>query len=503
MLALSLKALVGATIVALVVLAVISCTGVAQSQPASEGSRPFAQRKTFIIKSERGPEYNIVVVRPQEIDDVLVNPGMGIQTFQRFNGQALESGFNWSEYGPETRLPDADKPPYFPVSTIAYCRWHWSQIEPEKGEYRWHIVDLALDEARRHNQTLAVRLMPYDDKNPLPQWYRDSGARRANQPSDKDGHVWQPDFSDPMYKKAWSELVAAFGKRYDGHPYLETVDISSIGYWGEGWSNYMPSFPHQKELIDIWIDAFPNTTLLMNFDAQKALTHGTQRGAGWRLDCLGDMRENTDGKYRWNHMMERYPQQVVRAGIQDVWQRRPVVLEICAVLGIWKKDGYDIDYSLGQALRWHVSALNIKSSPIPPQWRKNLDEFAKKMGYRFILRQIRYPERAAPGHTIPIHMWWLNAGVAPIYRRYDLAIALAGKQGRAIIKLPDDVTTWLPGDAVVDRNIFIPADVEPGSYRVLVAMLDQRTGKSAIRFAIDGQRRDGWYDIGPIMIRKG
>ena len=30
-----------------------------------------------------------VVVRPKEISDVLVNPGMGITTFQRFNGQAL------------------------------------------------------------------------------------------------------------------------------------------------------------------------------------------------------------------------------------------------------------------------------------------------------------------------------------------------------------------------------------------------------------------------------
>jgi len=30
---------------------------------------------------------NVVVVRPKEIHDVLVNPGMGITTFQRFNGQ--------------------------------------------------------------------------------------------------------------------------------------------------------------------------------------------------------------------------------------------------------------------------------------------------------------------------------------------------------------------------------------------------------------------------------
>ena len=29
------------------------------------------------------------VLHPARIDDVLVNPGMGIQTFQRFNGDAI------------------------------------------------------------------------------------------------------------------------------------------------------------------------------------------------------------------------------------------------------------------------------------------------------------------------------------------------------------------------------------------------------------------------------
>ena len=48
-----------------------------------------------------------VVVRPVEIDDVLVNPGMGITTFQRFNGQVLNPPFEWSERGPVAVLPQA------------------------------------------------------------------------------------------------------------------------------------------------------------------------------------------------------------------------------------------------------------------------------------------------------------------------------------------------------------------------------------------------------------
>src|SRR5438309_2057432 len=43
---------------------------------------------------------NVVVVRPKAIHDVLVNPGMGITTFQRFNGQEPNPPLKWSEAGP-------------------------------------------------------------------------------------------------------------------------------------------------------------------------------------------------------------------------------------------------------------------------------------------------------------------------------------------------------------------------------------------------------------------
>lgn len=309
-----------------------------------------------------------VIIRPAEIHDVLVNPGMGVQTFQRFNGDPLNQDLKWSEEGPTAKLSVAASPPDFPDSTISYCRWFWETLEPEHGKVRWEILDQALEQARAHHQALAIRLMPYDQKHPLPEWYRKSGARRANKPTDQDGNIWQPDFTDPLYLKYWGEVVAAAGARYDGHPDLDSVDISSVGYWGEGWSPYMPPFPYQKALIDIWLEAFKHTPLLMNFDQEEALAYGTQEGAGWRLDCWGDLRVLSGA--RWCHMLDMYPEQIVRAGIQEVWRRSPVSLETCWVPGYWKQKGWPLDYILEQALRWHVSSVNIKSSAIPPEWKQ-------------------------------------------------------------------------------------------------------------------------------------
>jgi len=70
--------------------------------------------------------------------------------------------------------------------------------------------------------------MPYSNQDPLPACIGTWARGAPNKATDKDGEIWQPDFSDPLYLKYWGELVAEAGKRYDGNPYLDSVDISSV-----------------------------------------------------------------------------------------------------------------------------------------------------------------------------------------------------------------------------------------------------------------------------------
>jgi hypothetical protein len=437
-----------------------------------------------------------VVIRPVEIDAVLVNPEMGIQTFQRVNGDAINPGSRWSEAGPSATPEAAASQPDFPESSIAYYRWFWSQVEPEPGKFRWDIVDLALERARAHNQRVDFRLMPYDQSHPLPEWYRNSGARRANKPEDSDGKVWSPDADDPRYARLWGAVVAAAGRRYNGHPDLNAVDISTVGYWGEGWGPYLPDWSVQQALVDQYVAAFDRTQLLMNFDEPRALAYGTGRGAGWRLDCWGDLGGR--GKDMM-HMLDMYPQQVVRAGIQEVWRRSPVSLETCGTPLSWKQWGYtgeQLRYIFDQAVRWHATSINIKSTAIPPEWRQAFREFEKRIGYRFVLRRLEYPAATAPGAMMTVGMWWLNAGAAPVYGEYWLALRIED----AVIRVPADVRKWLPGDAVFDGPLFVPESLKPGRHDVSVALLSPRTGKPAIHLAIEGRQPDGWYKLGTIEI---
>src|ERR1039457_5577222 len=80
-----------------------------------------------------------VIVRPHEIDDVLINPGIGFMSFQRFNGDDLNQGKSWTEGYPiayqdfKGSLENKDHP----MTSIAYFRVYWKFLEPERGTYRW------------------------------------------------------------------------------------------------------------------------------------------------------------------------------------------------------------------------------------------------------------------------------------------------------------------------------------------------------------------------------
>ncbi len=86
---------------------------------------------------------------PLPLSASLPNPHRGCCTFQHFNGDALFPGTTWSEEGP-TEFPPPDQMPvvegYLPT-TVAYCRWFWRVVEPQKGHYDFAVIERALETA--------------------------------------------------------------------------------------------------------------------------------------------------------------------------------------------------------------------------------------------------------------------------------------------------------------------------------------------------------------------
>ena len=53
-------------------------------------------------------------------------------------------------------------------------------------------------------------------------------------------------------------------------------------------------------------------------------------------------------------------------------------------------DNWDPHYILTEALRWHVSSLNVKSTCDPARVEQDSTISRSKMGYRFALRRIEF-----------------------------------------------------------------------------------------------------------------
>ena len=68
-------------------------------------------------------------------------------------------------------------------------------------------------------------------------------------------------------------------------------------------------------------------------------------------------------------MLDCYPQGIVYGGAADAWKTKPVHFEVCWVMQHWQDKGWDADYIFDQAVKWHMSTFNTKSSPMAPeQW---------------------------------------------------------------------------------------------------------------------------------------
>jgi hypothetical protein len=445
-----------------------------------------------------GPGEVIQRVRPRESFAYLGNPHKGTTTFQRFNGDPLYPGTTWNDReGPvEFKKFDGNlKNPRYPDTTISYCRWLWSVIEPEKGKCRWDIIDGALEAARARGQTLQVRIQPFigDD---MPKWYWEMGGVRLRKAS-RYG-VLEPDHNAPAYAKHWGEFVRAFGKRYDGHPNLESFDIAYGGACGEMGGNATRATA--AKLVDVYLRSFRKTQLVSMLG-----THGCRYAAkkgrklGWRADCFGDLRQSGRGAVphglSWNHMYDAYPKEVIDDGVQEAWRAAPVTLETCWVVGHWHQQGWDVDWILEQGLKYHLSVFMPKSSYIPEEWEEKIAEFNRRMGYRFVLRQMILPLEVKRGQRVKVQAWVDNVGVAPIYRPYRLAYRFRQGEKAAVVHSKQDVCKWMPEHTWFSEGVEVPRALRPGTVELEVGIVDPKTNKPKVKLAIEGLSEDGWHPV--------
>jgi hypothetical protein len=399
-------------------------------------------------------------------------------------------------------------------SASAYFRFYWREVQPKPDQIDFAKLDDLLAHARRAGQKLALRIMCVGSSEYLdvPAWLKEQGCRGFEFDYGGGKH-WVPDFADPHFQQAHFRLIAELGRRYDGHPDLDLVDIGSVGLWGEwhmsgttqtdtGQPVALPELKVQMAIIDAWCQAFPTTCKVIQIGCQEGMAQAAARQCGWRADCLGDMGGFSK---TWNHMDNFYLQQLTNTGALETWKSGPVAFESCWDMRKWKETGWDIPYIFDYALRCHASYMNNKSAPIPPGARSQVESFLRRLGYRLAIRSIEHAATVRQGDDLKLNIDWENAGVAPPYRDYFVAIqfrdSLRTDVKPIVIVTQESIRGWLPGKR--QSALWLKPAIPPGrySYRLAVGVVDRDTRIPAVRLAIAGRDSQGWYPLSQIEIK--
>lgn len=450
-----------------------------------------------------------VTIHPDETDELLANPGVGWQTFHR------------------TRTEDKSLPDWIP-STVHYARWGWGVLEPRPGEVDYAFLDKTLQQTRVAGQRLAFRVMccsttpgrPYQ-----PTWLAEVGCKVLTVDYSGQEGLTIPDLDDPNTLARHLHLIHRLSQRYDGHPDLDHVDLGTVGWWGE-WhmssskTARMPTLENRKLIIDTYVGAFRKTPLLMLVGDPECLAYAAQRGTGWRADCLGDLGGFSKN---WYHMRDAYPNLIQEAGVQDAWKRAPVAWESCWEMRKWVQEGWSLRYIFNYALALHGSYLNNKSAPLPiaDEVRPEIERFLRRLGYRFVLRELSHPKQVGVGANLVIDAKWQNIGSAPCYRPYRVAYRFTRDDGQTSVLVGAvTVEKWMPGSVElfteefmkqppdlppgeiipVTDSVTLPSDLLAGEYTLAIGIVGEESIEPVVRLAIQGRSADGWYPLSKITV---
>ena len=430
------------------------------------------------------PSDNRVRKQLREVDTLLANPGQG-----------------WMS---QARAPKGE--PRFPCSVV-YVRFNWADIEPEQGRFNWQVIDEVIDAWKPRGATVALRVMTCNAHSigyyASPKWLFDAGCkgfeylRGGDDPTSGGKRIprIEPDYADPIYLARHGEFLKALGQRYDGSPVVEFLDIGSYGIWGEWHTTNPVSVAVRKQIVDLYLRAFPRTPMAFMSDDAEVLIYALAHGTGFRRDGVGSPwhEQNWIGSKKYADVPD----------MAKTWQRAPVVFEWFGNYDYLQSKAWSFDAAVSFMLTNHVTLINDNVGRVPPEAMPQLQRLARLAGARFVLREVAHEKELDPGAALRLEMKWANVGVGKLYRQYALRCALIDSTGKVCLTTDAkaDPRAWLPGEHSVVESVSLPGTLKPGEYSVAVGILDLAGKRRPFLLAIDAPENGGFYSVSTLRVR--
>ncbi len=484
-----------------------------------------------------------VTIAPKATREALVNPGMGWVFYYFDDGNFY--------YGSETKAGDVLDS--FPGMSTIYFRIPWSDLEPEEGKIRWDVIDSVAQPWIAAGKQICFRFTCQEGSHAysVPRWVVDAGAKGELIKSKRFGNagVWDPDWLDPIFLEKYGNFLAAAARKWDGHPALAFIDVGSFGMWGEGHTGYTRLIKEDKTR-EI---ALVHSRLLRKHFKKSPVVISDDVCGSWNKaeddPCLVELRKLGIGLRDDSIMASPRPHQWFHGG----WARKAVAAGLPSVVEtahFWPKSTVplkDQSWFEGGLLQ---STIDYQAHFQGVHWwpeeflklnRKEVEEVNLRLGYRFELKEVTFPDVVAIGKEVKIAAKWVNVGVAPPLAEYVAAWTLLDEKGTVIWTAVDEkfdfrkVEPTLDGEsriAAVESSVAFGWDfpsyinpngkpprqvlrhdgtvrpgygarvptIAPGEYTLCVSLGD-RVGTPILALAIEGQvAKTRRYALGRIKV---
>ena len=447
----------------------------------------------YFNKRSNNPSF--IDLRPLQDDKkILRNPHKG------WYWHYIDNGYKRNAYRADH--DHTDRLERFPGLNHLYLRFDWADIEKEKGVYDWSYIDSIMEEWSKYDYRFSMRFVTYEgDPNipATPNYVYKEGARGYLLP---DGKI-EPDYGDPVFLENLERFLEEAGRRFNGHPLIELIDLGTFGTWGEGHTAFGTDTIHPSSVIKKHIDLskkyFPDTFIILNDDH---INHRWHRDVDENLELIEYAAKSGLGLEDDSVCVSGYADNCGYNSLRTPWlfdmfcENAPTVLEFehyhCVAPHHFRGGFPFID----AMQRTKCTFAGFHGYPVPWLEREPyLTEYAaNRLGYWYLpdSAEISVSSDKRLNGKLNIE----NRGFAKAYYKFDLKLKLTGDRGEFIFDIACDNRTWAPGcissvDLMLDLS-----DVQNGDYKVSIGLFE---GSRPIETGMKAAEK-GYYPISRLTV---
>lgn len=294
---------------------------------------------------------------------------------------------------------------------------------------------------------------------------------------------------------------------------IYVMEAGFIGVWGEWYyTDYFgmgtlteENFADRRAVLDDLLKALPDNRMVCirapfyklrcyNIEFADSITIETayNRSNLSRLAAHNDCflaSSNDVGTFRGNND-------------RDFWasETKYVVMggETCGV-----QPPYSLcENAVKQMERFHWSYLNSRyHTGVLNSWINDgcMDDIKKKVGYRFVLNEIRHTAEPKVGAPLELKFYIRNKGWATPANPRDVEIILISKNDeneKYTFKLQEDPRYWFAGERIILKTVLnLPSSMKPGDYEIFLNLPDpESTLKNRPEYSIQLANEGVWVE---------